>query len=359
MEKKSFQPKGLATFIGSLPLSDHREALDLILGHEGEIPPWAQLPKLAGEGMVEQFSHGLPGLTKKGGDILVDTEAPDFTERLTEFYEEALAAAEAPAVPDDSRFALTPAIAPGFFAFEEAVRALPAPPPGVKGQVTGPFTMAVSVKDGQGRAVFYDERVLDCVSRLIAQKARWQARRLLDLSATAIVFLDEPALTGFGSSAYLGVSREQAAEILTEAATAVRAEGGLAGIHVCGNTDWSLVLNLPIDIVNFDAYSFAEAFLAYGKDISAFLGRGGVIAWGAVPTSRAEDIDRESVDSLFTRFTSAAGSLAALGFSFPEVAARSLISPACGLGSQDEERARKAMALTRGLAAKVREAAGA
>ena len=32
-------------------------------------------------------------------------------------------------------------------------------------------------------------------------------------------------------------------------------EGGLVGVHVCANTDWSLVLDSSADIVSFDAYA--------------------------------------------------------------------------------------------------------
>ena len=38
-----FQANGLATLIGSLPLTDHREATALILDHMPEIPMWAQM----------------------------------------------------------------------------------------------------------------------------------------------------------------------------------------------------------------------------------------------------------------------------------------------------------------------------
>ena len=41
---ETFQPNCLATLIGSLPLTDHGKASDLIMEYTPEIPFWAQLP---------------------------------------------------------------------------------------------------------------------------------------------------------------------------------------------------------------------------------------------------------------------------------------------------------------------------
>jgi hypothetical protein len=48
---------------------------------------------------------------------------------------------------------------------------------------------------------------------------------------------------------------------------AIHTDGGLAGIHVCANTDWSLVLESGADIVNFDAYAYFDRFILYGDPI--------------------------------------------------------------------------------------------
>jgi len=49
-----FQPGGLATGIGSLPLMDELPALDLIGQHLPRIPHWPQLPQ---PGNAEHFVH--------------------------------------------------------------------------------------------------------------------------------------------------------------------------------------------------------------------------------------------------------------------------------------------------------------
>jgi hypothetical protein len=44
-----FTPNGLPLLIGSLPLEDHTNALDLVFAHTPEVPLWVQLPKFKEE----------------------------------------------------------------------------------------------------------------------------------------------------------------------------------------------------------------------------------------------------------------------------------------------------------------------
>ena len=61
--------KGLATGIGSLPHTDSDKALDLIFKYTPQVPFWPQLPKRdKREGMVIQYSQGLPCLRLKNKD---------------------------------------------------------------------------------------------------------------------------------------------------------------------------------------------------------------------------------------------------------------------------------------------------
>ena len=85
---EAFQPGGIATLIGSLPLADHGAAADLILKQTPEIPFWAQLPVHRQEGMLAQFSSGLPGLCQDNGNVFVNTQSEDFEQQLLHFYEE-------------------------------------------------------------------------------------------------------------------------------------------------------------------------------------------------------------------------------------------------------------------------------
>jgi hypothetical protein len=111
-----------------------------------------------------------------------------------------------------------------------------------------------------------------------------------------ILFFDEPSLSSFGS-AFSSLNREDVVHSLNECFDAVK---GLKGIHCCGNTDWSVLLSMNLDILSFDAYGYLETLSLYPKELKAFLERGGILAWGIVPTS--EDVLKEEAESLVKRF---------------------------------------------------------
>ncbi len=172
-----------------------------------------------------------------------------------------------------------------------------------------------------------------------------------------LLFLDDPAITAFGSSQYIGLAREEVEQALAAVIAAVRGEGGLAGVHVCANADWTLVLDSEADIVSFDAYSFFDRFVIYAAAIRRFLARGGLIAWGLIPTLHPADLERESADSLHARFQEQAGRISSLGVAAPRLIAQSLITPACGMGALSREAALRGLELTRALSERIRRAA--
>ena len=354
-----FIPECRPLLIGSLPVADHNEALDLVLDATPEIPLWVQLPIFEAEGMLPQFMPGMPGLVKDADRWLVDNGANDFEPELTRFYEDYLQALEDEAVLVQSRFALAPDVARGFHVFMERIGRMSPPPLAVKGQVTGPVTFGLGLKDRQGRPVFYDFHARDAAVKLLALKAAWQVAHLKSIGVPVIVFVDEPALAGYGSSELISISGEEIVAALDEVCTAIHNTGGLAGIHVCANTDWGLILESSVEVVNFDAYGYADRFLLYADQVRAFLARGGLIAWGIVPTGPADVIENESVAALVARWQALMADAARAGLDPEALRRQSLITPSCGTGSLSVAQARKVLELTREVSLAVRDAQGA
>jgi len=354
-----FTADGLPVLIGSVPLTDHAEALEWIFAATPEIPLWPQLPHNPLEQMMPQFSEGIPCIVEEEidtpeGRLVFDISRPGFEEAMLAFYEEYLAVLEDPTLLDSSRFAVSRQRAEGLYLFCEAVagrQELRA----TKGQVTGPFTMLTGIKDRAGRAGYFDETVRDMVIKGIAIKAAWQTRMLAQAAdVPVLMFIDEPALAGLGSSAFISVTDEEIRDMINEVADAVHQAGGLAGIHVCANTNWSILLGSNIDIISFDAHGFFDRMAALKQEVAAFLDRGSIIAWGGVPTSRVEDIEQETVNSLTGMFKRQMATFTGPERDMAALLSQTLITPSCGTGSLPEAAAQRVLSLTRETASALR-----
>ena len=349
-----FQANGLPVLIGSLPFADHRQASRLVWDYTPEIPLWTQLPLHKAEGMVAQFMPGMPGLCATADGGFIHTTRAGFDDDLTHFYEDYLAAMEGSIDLPVSRFMMNEDTAGGFFIFIESLKGLSAPPVAVKGQVTGPFTFCTRIFDQNKKAIIYDEQLKDAAVKLLALKSRWQVRQLSPFGCPVIIFFDEPALAGYGSSEFISVSKDAIIDSLEEVVAAVHAEGGLAGVHVCANTDWPLILDSTADIVSFDAYSYFERFILYKDSIHKFLKAGKIIAWGIVPTLRVDQLEIETTESLVRQWKEKAAQLEKPGMDSNQLISQSLITPSCGAGSLSAELAIKALRLTREVSARIR-----
>jgi hypothetical protein len=328
-----------ATGIGSVPFTDARETVALILETLPQIPYWPQMVQLGYlEDMTAQSAQGLPALKLDVANrtVQIDPDVPR-DEALAQFYETILSG-------DLSPFALSFDEAQGFFALVAAVAAQGCAAPALKGQVSGPVTFTVVIKDAAGKPILYDRELTQAVCAGLARKAAWQAEKFRELGKKPIVFLDEPSLTGFGS-AYLPISREEVMEILTQTLEETRgATTGpvTLGTHCCGNTDWSLLLTAPLDIISFDSYGYFESLRLYAQPLSAFLARGSWLAWGLVPTS--DDFQHETTDKLWQRFKEQATRLAAdLNLGLKDILSQSLLTPACGTGFMSQDAARRVL----------------
>lgn len=353
-----FAADGLPVLIGSLPLNSHEQALDWIFNATPEIPLWPQLPTNPQEQMLPQFVEGIPCIVERNpgtpqASILFDTGYAGFEEALLGFYEAYLQTADQPQLPPETIFATSRERATGLYLLADKLRTTKVR--AVKGQITGPFTLLTGIKDEEGRAGYFDESIRDMVIKGIARKAAWQTALLAASKQPVLLFIDEPALAGLGSTAFISVTSDEIREMINEVATAVHGAGGLAGIHVCANTDWGLLLGSAIDILSFDAFGFFDRLAPLTSELTAFLDRGGIIAWGGVPTGRTEDIAAESVASLCARWEAQMDLLAPTKRGRAELLRQTLITPSCGTGSLSQEQAQRVLELTRDVAATLRQ----
>jgi hypothetical protein len=329
----------LTTHVGSVP---HTTASGLTekLVAALDIPAWPQLPRRTfRESMYVQYSPTLPSVEvdEEKQKIIISTRE-DLSPALESFYTPYLA-------DDVDAFALNPEYAAGFFAMLDTLRTKPGE--WAKGQVTGPVSFGLTVTDQDLRATLYNDLLADAIVKNMAMIARWQVRQLKSVRPNAIIFADEPYMASFGS-AFISLSREQAVAYLDEVFDAIHSEGALAGVHCCANTDWGVLLSTKVDILNLDAYGFIENLALYPAELRDFLDRGGAVCWGIVPNN--EEINCVTADELAQRLRAGINMICqkaqarGLTIKLDDFETRSLISPACGLGSTTIEIADKVFA---------------
>jgi hypothetical protein len=330
-----FLPCCFSTTIGSLPHTDVARGTALIFKHTPEIPSWAQFPQRNRyENMIMQFTEGMPALVNDGDRTFFSTSINDFSEQLTYFYDRYLAVIEDENPDALEHFHLSSQYAAGF---SEFVACLPQHIPlgrtiMLKGQVTGPFTLGTTMLDQNGRCSYYDDQLRDVVVKTIVLKALWQVTRLREFGLPVMIFLDEPSLLGFGKQTFITVSREDVIKDINEVVAAVHSRGGLAGIHCEENTDWSLLMETDLDILDFDAYDHMQGITLYPSELRKFFDRGGCLGWGIVPTLDREAAASETIPSLIARFEKGVELLIRKGFDRIHLLQRALITPSCGAG---------------------------
>ncbi|MBW2513882.1 MAG: hypothetical protein JRE21_04845 [Deltaproteobacteria bacterium] len=355
MGKIPFKADCLPLFLGSLPEMDDERAFDLVMAYSPAIPNWSQMPGgNKAEGMVDQFASGLPGLRRHRGSLTLNNTDAAFHDEMLMFYETYLNVVSNSTGSDDDAFALSPDTARGFFAFMERLDSMAETPRAVKGQITGPFTLGTAIKDLSGVAIFHDDTLRDMVAKMLSMKARWQVDQLASKGFPVIFFIDEPALAGFGSSEFISVSREVVVDCLSELVNTIHHAGGLAGIHVCGNTDWSMLMETGTDLLSFDAYTYFDRLILYQDAVVEYINAAKYLAWGIVPTTLTDTIDKETVASLTNRFRDQIKRLSALGIDPSVVLRQSLITPSCGTGALTPGYAEKVLKMTKGVSDNIR-----
>jgi len=338
-----FEPAWLPMAVGSLPLTDVAQAWDWTLKYLPEIPAWPQLARQSyRENMYAQYSEGFPA-------IVVDLEAERTYMDRRQDVDRDLERLYLAYLENDLEYgAISADYAAGLHYLLSTPGLLQTPPVAIKGQVTGPVSWGLVVVDQNRRPLLYDETIADAIAKHLRLKASWQEQRLRAIAPQTILFVDEPYMSSFGS-AFVSLSRDQVVMLLEEVFAGIE---GLKGVHCCGNTDWSVLLETSVDILNLDAYEYVESLSLYPDAVSAFLERGGIIAWGIVPASPL--VENETVDSLVERLHKAMDLFVKKGISLDKLLAAGMVTPSCGTGSLSPPTADRVLELTAKVSAEMR-----
>jgi len=335
-------PRVLSTAVGSMPHLNAEDAVDLIFQ---KLKRAVHAPQLSRsdprEQMWIQFSENLPCFRldfenlkyyfDTSGDVMAEVEA---------FYSKYLEVeGSAPA----NEFAVGMDYGRGIHRLLERLDRAGGRLPFVKVQVTGPLSFGLGVTDEQGKPIFYHSLFRDVAVKGMGLKAIWLLEQFRPYAENVIVFFDEPSLSAYGSSVLLGLSREDVVEALDDVMGMVLEKGGIPGIHCCGNTDWGMLMETSARIINFDAVDYMQSMAIYAPELSRYLDRGGVLAWGVVPNTNR--VANETVQDVLLRLREGIDLLEQNGVDRNALTERIILTPACGCAALNEEDAEKVYSL--------------
>lgn len=336
-----------ALAIGSLPHNDLTKAMNVVKKDFPQIPFFPQLKNInKNEDMIIQFLEGLPSfLPSKLENFTIDSDSEEFFEDLETFftdYEKITSENNAEIL---EHYGISKDFSSSFEEFENIIKTTK--PQFAKGQIVGPFTLATTLQDNNGKAVIYDETLKDIIVKLLSLKALWQIKRIKKANpdTTPIIFIDEPSISQLGTSAYMTISEAEVIQMLKEISDIIKANGGISAIHCCGKCDWSIPMKAKIELLNPDAYTFAENFSIYYKMIENHLLSGGKIAWGLIPTLDVDALKGTTLKNLIEKFEQAVKYLTNKRIDEKLIIDNSLITSSCGAGSLSIENAERAMDL--------------
>jgi hypothetical protein len=330
------------TAMAVMPHKDADRALELALSMD--IPFWPQLPHVSYyEDMYVQAAEHFPGILldmeKRTLRFSMDKFIDEFEETMDHFNE-------------PEYFDITTAYSKVYHKFLSMDLSLR---PAIRGQLEGPVSFGLNVLDQDNRPILFEDTIRSFMLEFMAKRINIQLKHLQQMNPHAFMFVDEPGLQFLFSalSGYDSFKAKYDLELFFSMVDRPR------GIHLCGNPDWDFLLNLDLDILSLDIFRNGDVFSSYSASIKRFLDRGGVIAWGIVPTN-FEPFEAENIGSLEKRITALWDILDHKGIDRAFLLSKSLLSPAtcCLVNPDGEKTVEKAFQVVRELSHRLRERYG-
>jgi hypothetical protein len=311
----------LTTAMAVMPHTDVERALETALSLD--VPFWPQLPNYSYyEDMYVQAAEHFPGILLDVANRTLRFSLEKFIDEL----EETMAHFEEPQYFDVSE--TYSVVYHRFLSLNLMDR------PAIRGQLEGPISFGFNILDQDERPILFDDTVRPFMLEFLARRINVQLGRLKKLNENAFMFVDEPGLQ-FLFSAMSGYGDVKAKEDLDLFFSMVDRP---RGVHLCGNPDWDFLLGLDLDILSMDIYTNAEIFSSYATSIKRFIEKGGVLAWGIVPTGM-EFFEKEGMDSLISQMENVWQTLGKKGIDIEYMLTKSMLSPAtCCLVNPDKEK---------------------
>ena len=354
MEESSLKLESLA--IGSMPHRSIDEAFSVVTETFKTIPFWPQMVKLSkNEDMVLQFTEKMPAFF--ADKSYLDTEYETFYEDLENFFldYETIITGEDKTGEILEKYAISEQMSCAFPYLLNYIKSTH--PSYAKGQIVGPFTLLTTLVDKEGKCAIYDDTLKEIVIKTLSLKALWQIEKMKEANPKIIpiIFIDEPSISQLGTSAFVSVSENEVLDMIKEVSDTIKSARAMSAIHCCGKCDWKIPIQCGVNMLNLDAYGYAQNLSVYSKSVEEFLNNEGKIVWGIVPTLDKTALEKASIDIIEKHFDKAVKYLTNKGINEKLIIDNSLVSTSCGTGSLTIELANKAFSLTKDISHRLKE----
>lgn len=315
---------GQSVGVGSLPHRDPQAAAAFAIS-EFEVATVPSLPiRSPAEGMIAQAIAGLPGVSLgQYGSFAIDPVG------LTDD------------TPIETALAADAFV--GLQAFLDLARKVGVDGSPVKWQFVGPVTLGAALQRAGLRNAQAFTIAADAVRHHVAQISRAVSEALPN--SPQLMLLDEPWLVELMAPDF-PIPPDVAVDLISTGMAA--APSGVAvGLHCCGPCDVATMLETGPQVISVPV---SDELVDYAGYLGKFIGAGGVIAWGVLPTTGPLPA---KPDRYWRRLSEVWCALVERGVDASELRRRSLVSPECGLAQHQVSTARRVSRLTREIGRKV------
>lgn len=328
------------TAMGILPHTDIEEAMKIAFSVD--IPFWPQLPRVNFyEDMYVQVTENFPGITLDDVNYKIFFDIARFYEELNNYVEN---------YDNDDFFRIAGKYSVVYHRFLNDPRLKDFNI--IRGQSIGPISFGLKITDENKKPIIYNDEVKVFLYEFMARKINVEYRELAAINPNAFVWIDEPGLSFIFNSmtGYPGeVAKKEYKQFLEQLE-------GPKGVHLCGNPDWSFLLDMNLDILSIDVLTNGPIFIKYVDQIKDFLNRGGIISWGIVPTL-TEEFAAESMETLITKMEDMWNYLDTHGIPKEQILSQAWLAPArcCLVNLDGNETVEKAFEYLKELSGKLKE----
>ena len=312
-----FRPKFMAMCLNAMPHREVEEACQVMIRDFPECTT-IPLPTLS----QRAWTENTPGLYIDKERKLLYFDLTGKEGELVEFYEHYLA-------QDPDYFSISDRLNAPLLTLAEMHRTNPWPELKlIQFNVPGLYSWGLSLKDESGKPALYNDTLKDIMTKTLSMKAKWQQRKIKELfpGIDTFVTLGDGALSVFNSAGGSG-SWDEVKAGYNEMMEPLE---GMTCIHCCANFNWPLLMQTNTDCINFDAYQYGDTMALYSEQLKGFLGRGGMISWGIVPTAGSGgDITTETPEKLVERLEGVLKTVVAKGIDEKQLLEASWVSPTC------------------------------